>query len=286
MRSYEICLSICLSFAQIWIWGSWKYSSNSYNVSFSIMLEPIIAAHPSFEGSHLVGFALPWLCWQWQIDQNQPNFAWRSSKPALEWPGGNKGLNLGGMGGLLQIKFEAMRVHLEWTNLACGEKIALENLNRPRVRTELREWKREGFSWTSSHLQGPKFFALQFTDRRKMFPLAQENCSYLTTHQAPRNTERPRSWGSPLRHELPVTQKLQYFTKSAAGQMGGVLQDERKGQCRTNGKSIAIQMRGILQYKWKAWLVFPIPHCPEEEKHCSTNWRFTPVDWRCVAAHC
>ena len=71
--------------------------------------------------------------------------------------------------------------------------------------------------------------------------------------------------------------KPQYFSKSTAVQMGGVLPYKWEAYCSTNGKRIAgfpflrirsLEARKVRRYKWGAY--------------CHTNWRCTAVLFRQV----
>ena len=67
----------------------------------------------------------------------------------------------------------------------------------------------------------------------------------------------------------------QYFSKSTAVQMGGVLPYKWEAYCSTNGRRIAgfpflrsLEARKVRRYKWGAY--------------CRTNWRCTAVLFRQV----
>ena len=80
--------------------------------------------------------------------------------------------------------------------------------------------------------------------------------------------------GPRIRNVL-VTPTPKYFSKSFAVQMGGVLPYKWEAYCRTNGRHIAgfpflrsLKARKVWRYKWGAY--------------CRTNWRCTAVLFRQV----
>ena len=80
---------------------------------------------------------------------------------------------------------------------------------------------------------------------------------------------------SPKIRNVPGDPNPQYFSKSTAVQMGGVLPYKWEAYCSTNGRRIAgfpflrsLEARKARQYKWGAY--------------CRTNWRCTAVLFRQV----